>query len=99
VGTQAAPSWQATHWPARQTIPLPHEVPFGWSPAALQTGAPVVQAMAPLLQGWPEREQLLPAAHATQVPPLQTRSVPHAVPLAWGRCVSVQVATPAEQVI
>jgi hypothetical protein len=29
LGTQEAPSWQAMHWPDRQTIPLPQEVPFG----------------------------------------------------------------------
>lgn len=101
MGTQEAPSWQATHCPPRQTTPLPQDVPFGWSPAAAQTGAPVVQAMAPVLQDWPEpvKAQLVPAAHVTQDPPLQTRSVPHAVPLAWACCVSLQVATPSEQIV
>jgi hypothetical protein len=76
-------------------------VPFGWSPDAVQTGAPVVQSMVPVRQDWsePVKEQLVPAAQATQVPPLQTLSVPQAVPLASGCCVSVQVATPSEQVV
>jgi hypothetical protein len=29
VGTQAAPCWQAVHWPSRQTMPVPQELPFG----------------------------------------------------------------------
>jgi hypothetical protein len=73
-------------------------VPFGWSPAAVQTGAPVVQATAPVRQGWPDREQLLPTAQATQAPPPQTMFAPQSAPLAWGCCVSVQVTTPSEQV-
>lgn len=99
LGTQEAPSWQATHWPPRQTIPLPQDVPFGWSPAAVQTGAPVAQEMAPVRQSCPDSEQLPPAAHATQAPPLQTMSVPHAVPFASGCCASAQVATPSEQIV
>jgi hypothetical protein len=78
---------------------LPHAVPLGCSPAALQTGAPVVQATVPVRHGCPDREQLLPAAHATQAPPLQTKFGPQSVPLAWGCCESVQVATPCEQVV
>jgi hypothetical protein len=99
LGTQLAPSWQATHWPDRQTIPLPQEVPFGWSSAAVQSGVPVAQLMAPSRQGWPESEQALPAAHERQAPALQTRFVPQAVPFAWSCCVSVQVATPSEQAV
>ena len=73
-------------------------MPFGWSPAAVQTGAPVVQAIAPVRQSWPDREQLLPAAHATQAPPPQTMFAPQSVPLGWDCCVSVQVPTPPEQI-
>ena len=99
MGTQEAPSWQVTHWPDRQTIPLPQDMPFGWSPAAVQTGEPVAQEIAPVRQGWPDSVQLLPVAQVAQAPPLQTLFVPHAVPLAAGCCVSLQVATPSEQVV
>jgi hypothetical protein len=74
-------------------------MPFGWSAAGAQTGAPVVQVTAPVRQGWPDRVQLLPAVQATQAPPLQTMPVPQPVPLAWGCWVSVQVSTPSEQVV
>lgn len=46
-GTQDAPCWQVAHCPSRQTMPAPHEVPFGWLPLSVHTGAPVVQAMIP----------------------------------------------------
>jgi hypothetical protein len=99
VGTHGAPSWQAPHCPDRQTIPAPHDVPFGWSPFSVHTGAPVVQATAPVLHGCPVKEHEPPAVHAMQAPPLQTMPCPQAVPFAWGCCVSVQAATPLEQVV
>ena len=99
MGTHGAPSWQAPHCPARQTIPAPHEVPFGWSPSSVHTGAPVVQATAPVLHGFPVTEHEPPAAQEMQTPPLQTRSCPQEVPFAWGCCVSVQAATPLEQLV
>jgi hypothetical protein len=49
----------------------------------MQTGAPVLQAVIPLLHGLPGTAQSLPATHATHAPwPLQTMSVPHVVPAA-----------------
>jgi hypothetical protein len=48
VGTQLAPSAHAPHCPARQTIPAPHEVPFGWSPDSVQTAAPVAHEIVPV---------------------------------------------------
>jgi hypothetical protein len=65
----------------------------------VQTGAPVAQEIAPVLQTWPDSEQLAPAVHEAQVPLLQTMLVPQAVPLAWDCWVSVQVDTPSEQVV
>jgi hypothetical protein len=99
VGTQEAPSWQATHSPLRQTIPLPQDVPFGWSPAGVQTEVPVAQLVAPVWQGWPDSVQLVPAVQSAQAPLLQTLFVPHAVPLGWDCCVSLQVSTPSEQIV
>ena len=58
-------------------------------PVSAQTGEPVAQVVAPVLQtlaGW----QLVPAAHMTQVPALQTRSVPQVTPFANDWPVSVQ---------
>jgi hypothetical protein len=46
-----------------------------------------------------ESAQVAPAVQLAQEPLLQTLFVPHAVPLLWGCCVSVQVSTPSEQVI
>ena len=37
--------------PPRQTIPLPQDMPFGCSPAAVQTDVPVVQEVAPVRHG------------------------------------------------
>jgi hypothetical protein len=93
-GVQGASFWQVAHWPAWQTMPEPQEVPLGLLSDSVQTGAPVVQAMVPVRQGFPVTVQSIPAAQETQLPPLQTLSAPHTVPLAWGRCVSLQVAVP-----
>jgi hypothetical protein len=97
VGTQLAPSAQATHCSARQTIPAPQEVPFGWSPDSVQTEAPVAHEIVPVRQGLPDGEQAPPAIQVTQAPELQTLPSPQTVPFACGCCVSVQDATPAEQ--
>ena len=48
VGTQLTPSAHAPHCPARHTIPVPHEVPFGWSPDSVQTAAPVAHEIVPV---------------------------------------------------
>jgi hypothetical protein len=97
VGTQAAPSWQVPHVPERHTIPVPHEVPFGWFPDAVQTGAPVVHAIAPTWHGSAVSEQALPAVQATQDPLPHTIPCPHTVPFACGCWVSVQDATPVAE--
>ena len=67
----------------------PHIVPFGRFPDSRHMGEPVRHEVAPVLHtfaGW----QLAPPAHMTQVPALQTRSVPHTVPFANDWPVSVQ---------
>jgi hypothetical protein len=99
VGTQLAPSAQVLHRPARQTIPVPHEVPFGWSPESAQTETPVKHESVPVRQAFPAGEQVPPAAQVTQAPLLQTLSAPQTVPFAWGCCVSVQDAIPCEQAV
>ena len=99
MGTQVAPSAQALHCPARQTIPAPHEVPFGWSPESVQRETPVAHESVPARQGFPDGEQAPPAVQAAQEPLLQTWFSPQRVPFAWGCCVSVQDATPPEQVV
>ena len=48
---------------------------------------------------FPAGEQTAPAAQLAQAPLLQTLFSPQAVPFAWGCCVSVQDATPSEQVV
>lgn len=98
AGTQAAPCWQAPHWPSRQTMPVPQELPFGWLPDSTQTDVPVAQEVVPLRQGLPATVQATPAVQGTQAPPLQTMFWPQTVPLAWACCVSVQLATVPEQV-
>ena len=67
----AAPCWHAVHCPAVQTIPAPHEVPFGLSAFSLHTAAPVVQATVPVRHGL-VGVQALPAAQAAHEPLLQT---------------------------
>ena len=87
------------HCPPEQTIPLPHELPLGWLPLSVQTGIPVVHTIAPVRHGLPATKQLAPAVHAEQAPLLQTRFCPQTVPFACDCCVSVQEATPPEQVV
>jgi hypothetical protein len=69
------------------------------SPFSVQTGAPVVQTIAPVrhrLVG----VQAVPIAQVPHVPLLQTLFVPQTVPFACATWVSVHDATPlAEQVV
>src|SRR5262245_3009662 len=81
AGTHVVPAAHAAQFPLWQTMPAPHTVPFGWLPDSMQTGAPVLQAVAPLLHGLPGTAQSLPAAQLVHMPPpLHTMSVPQAVP-------------------
>src|SRR5215471_15650821 len=61
----------------------PHPFPLGALPDSMQAEAPVAHEVVPALQGlagW----QVFPSAQATQVPLLQTLSVPHDIPLVTG---------------
>ena len=87
------------HWPLRQTIPLPHDVPFVLLPFSVQTGAPVVQTLAPVRHGL-VGVQVLPAVQEAHDPLLQTMFVPHDVPFAFALPVSMHDITPlAEQTV
>ena len=96
----AVPALHVPQLPALHTMFVPQLVPFGRFPDSWQTGEPVAQDVVPVLHalvGW----QLAPAAHMTQVPALQTRSVPQVTPFANDWPVSVhsmvgeQTLTPA----
>ncbi len=95
---QAAPVTQATQAPPLQTWSVPQEVPFGSGVAeSVQTEVPVAQEVVPVRQGSGFVAQAAPAVHATQLPALQTWSVPQVVPFAMGVAVSTQASVPVEQ--
>jgi len=67
-------------------------------PDSTQTGEPVAQEVTPVLHafvGW----QLEPAAQETQVPALQTLSVPQPTPLVSELPVSVQLMSGEQTVM
>ena len=72
---------------------------MGWSPDSVQTGAPVAQEIIPVRHAFPAGAHAVPAVQLAHEPLLQTLFSPQAVPFAWGCCVSVQEATPSEQVV
>jgi len=78
-------------------MPIPHPVPSAKLPVIEHTDAPVEHDVVPALQIVPVGVQALPAAHATQLPVLHTRSFPQASPLASDVPTSVQVAVPPVQ--
>lgn len=65
----------------------------------MHTGVPVSQVMAPVRHGFPGTVQAVPAAHATQLPVLQTMYWPQTVPFAWGCWVSMQLGPPGPHVV
>jgi len=80
VGVQEPPAAHATQLPLLQTRLVPHVEPLATFPVSAQTEAPVTHDVAPVRHGfvgW----QLAPAVHARQLPSLQTRLMPHTVPL------------------
>jgi hypothetical protein len=90
VGVQAPPAAHATQLPLLQTRLVPHVEPLATFPVSAQTEAPVTHDVAPVRHGfvgW----QLAPAVHARQLPLLQTRLVPHTVPLTRFLPVSAHV--------
>ncbi len=97
VGVQVTPAVQLLHAPALQTLFVPHEVPFAAFPVSPQTGAPVVQEIAPVRQAF-AGVQSAPAVQAVQAPLPQTMFVPQDVPLAT-LPDSVQTAAPVSQLV
>jgi hypothetical protein len=81
AGVQLAPAVQETQLPFEHTRLVPQLVPLeSDDPVSVHDGMPPVHESVPLwhgFAGWHE----LPAAHAMQVPLLQTMLVPHDVPL------------------
>jgi hypothetical protein len=87
---QALPALQLTQLPAEQTMFEPQLVPLAWLPDSTQRAEPVAHEVVPVRHGV-VGVQAEPAAHATQVPLLQTLSVPQPAPLASALPVSVQL--------
>jgi hypothetical protein len=97
---QAAPATQAMHAPPLQTWFVPQTVPFGSVVGeSTQTEVPVAQEVVPVWQASGFVSQATPAVHATQLPALQTWSVPHVVPFASGVAVSRQLSPVAQDVV
>jgi len=90
----ALQTWAGVTTPSMHDCDAPHSVPDGALPDDTQTGLPVVQEIVPAsLHGSPV-EQVAPALHATQLPPLHTLFVPQVVPsetvpIAWQTAVPV----------
>jgi hypothetical protein len=82
AGVQATPAVHATQLPARQTWFVPQLAPFATAvPVSWQVALPVVQVSVPVWQGL-FGVHAPPAVHATHVPLLQTRLLPHVEPFA-----------------
>jgi hypothetical protein len=80
-------------------MPAPHEVPFGRSAFAVQTGTPVVHWIVPVRQGL-VGVHAVPAAQAAHAPLLHTMFWPQLVPFACALPVSRHDITPlAEQIV
>jgi len=95
---QATPTVQATQPPPLHTMFVPQEVPFAAFPDSVQTGAPVLQDVAPVRHGFPLTLQVAPTVQLTQLPvEPQTLFVPQPVPAATRVPVSLQTG-PDEQV-
>jgi len=87
-GGHDSPSLHETHAPPLQILPDPQDVPFGAFPASRHTGSPVLQAVEPVRQGLSGMSQADPGTQATHdAVPLQTRSLPQALPA--GRFIPV----------
>ena len=86
------------HVPLLHTRFVPHDVPLATFPDALQTGAPVLQAVVPVLHGMPTGAQLAPTVQAPQTAvALQTMFGPQGVPAGTFVPRSVQVGVPVAQ--
>jgi hypothetical protein len=98
AGVHERPAVHDTQFPELQTRFVPQEVPLATFPDSAQTGAPVLQVVAPVRQGRFATVQLAPTVQAPQVPvALQTRFVPQLVPAGSSAPVSVQTGVPVVQ--
>jgi hypothetical protein len=98
VGVQARPAVHDTQLPLLHTRFVPQVVPLATFPDAVQTGAPVVHDVVPVLHGMPVTVQLAPTVQAPQTPvALQTRFVPQPVPAGTFTFRSVQTGVPVVQ--
>jgi hypothetical protein len=79
--------------PSWQTLPVPHDVPFGLLSLSVQTGAPVVHAMVPVRQGLLATSHVAPAIQAWQLPSKHT-PLSQVVPFVCERPVSRQIVPP-----
>jgi hypothetical protein len=81
VGWQLAPAVQPTHAPLLQTMFVPHTVPLT---RLRPVSAQVIDGEQVCVPAWQAFVGVheTPAVHDTQLPELQTRFVPHDVPLA-----------------
>ncbi len=77
-------------------VGVPQTVPAGWKPDDTQVAVPVAHEMVPTAQALLSG-QVPPAAHATQLPALQTMSVPQEVPLGAAVPLSWHVILPVWQ--
>ncbi len=95
LGVQGSPAAQPIHDPLAHTMLIPHELPLLLLVVSSHTGAPVPQEIVPFLHMLAGL-QAIPTVHAVHVPLLQTRFVPHVVPL-FLLPVSLHTIVPVEQ--
>src|SRR5262249_54013082 len=97
---QTVPTAQLVQAPPLQALSTPHAVPSGTAASSRHCGAPVVQSIAPTLQGAFELVwHRAPWAHAMHVPAaLQTCPVPQLAPgdlmVPFVQLTGLQVVTP-----
>ena len=78
---QAAPLTHGVHVPALQTLSVPQELPLGRLAKPWQSELPVAQEVFPCWQGLPGLRQARLSVQATQLPLLQTLSLPQLEPV------------------
>jgi hypothetical protein len=82
AGTHAAAFVHVAHMPLEHTMFVPQFLPSGSGPDCMHTATPVAHDVTPVWQGSFVGTQLIPSAHAAQLPPWHAIPVPHAVPSA-----------------
>jgi hypothetical protein len=97
VGVHGAFAVHDTHDPALQTMLDPHDWPVGTLLALVHVETPLMQDVVPVWQRLPFGLHGWFAVHAEHDPALQTRLVPHDVPLPTLVPVSVHTWVPDAQ--